>query len=139
MGAPEVLKRVEAVLDQPVRGEEVQLDYRWQTAEEARAQAERIQTARRELKKLKHTVSHEMHDVHTEFTALRGAVSAGPLGLVTGKERSAKIKAGRREKLRLKEEAMLARLQTACKVIDSALRQLDDTEGRIGAWFSNRH
>ena len=136
---PNYLKRVEAILAHPLHGEEVQLDYRWQTPEEARAQTERIQTSRRELKKLKQAISQDIRDLHAAFTAQRGAVSAGPLGLVAGNKRSAKIIAGRREKLRLKEEAALDRLQSACKVVDTALRQLDEFEGRIGAWLNTHH
>ena len=133
------LGRVEAILAQPLRGEEVQLDYRWQTPEEAHSQVEHIQTSRRELKKLKQSVSQAIRDVHAEFTAQRGAVGAGPLGLITGSKRSAKIKAGRREKLRSREEATLERLQSTCKVIDTALRQLDEVEGQIGAWLATHH
>jgi len=135
---PDYRNRVEAILAHPLRGEQVQLDYHWQTPEEAQTQIEHIQTSRRELKKLKQTVSQDIRDIHAEFTARRGAVGAGPLGLLAGSKRSAKIKANRREKLRMKEETVLARLQSTCKVIDSALRQLDDFEGQIGAWL-NRH
>ncbi len=132
---PDVLGRLSSVLGQSVAGDTVTLDFRWASPVEARQRLDQIQATRKELKKLRQEVQQEIRDVHAVYTARRGNIGAGVIGLVGGSKRAARIKSNRREKLRIEEETALARHQTACKVIDSALQQLDTFEGRIAAWL----
>ncbi len=100
----------------------------------SRQRLDQIQATRKELKKLRQEV-HRKSGTSRRLHHPPGNIGAGLIGLVGGSKRAARIKSTRREKLRIEEETALARHQTACKVIDSALQQLDSFEGRIAAWL----
>jgi len=134
--AEEYLARIEAIVGAPIEDDEIRVDLRWDSVEQARQHVKRVTQMQKELRLVRENVRFTMKEIRASFKEKKAEVKAGFLASIWSRKAAAHSRAAQREELRRQERASLAPYESIILLIDKVLLKLDGLKLELQNWIA---
>ena len=135
MDATEYRAKMESILGSPMVDNQIRLNLKWNTAEEAKRLLAQIRQQQKELRFIKKEIVLDMKQLRSAYTAQKSEVQAGFWASLAGRKSAGHDRASKRENLRRQELNALSSYQVIASLIDNALVSLDGAKLKLDVWI----